>query len=137
MQRLRPLLNTLLGLIFLVQGYAVAAAPGMTAPVATSVAASTAPAAMADMADMPHCASMASPARQGSDDQAAAAAAAASCCDEGCPNLTSCALGHLAAIASPGIWLPNTVIDAPPFSVPPVQAHRLSALLRPPITFHG
>lgn len=131
MQRLRPLLNTLLGLIFLVQGYAVAAAPGMAAPVATSVAASTAPAAMADM---PHCARMASPARQGSDDQAAAAS---SCCDEGCPNLTSCALGHLAAIASPGIWLPNTVIDAPPFSVPPVQAHRLSALLRPPITFHG
>ena len=134
MQRLRPLLNTLLGLIFLVQGYAVAAAPGMTAPVATSVAASTAPVAMADMADMPHCARMASPARQGSDDQAAAAS---SCCDEGCPNLTSCALGHLAAIASPGIWLPNTVIDAPPFSVPPVQAHRLSAWLRPPITFHG
>lgn len=134
MQRLRPLLNTLLGLIFLVQGYAVAAAPGMAAPVATSVAASTAPVAMADMADMPHCARMASPARQGSDDQAAAAS---SCCDEGCPNLTSCALGHLAAIASPGIWLPNTVIDAPPFAVPPVQAHRLSALLRPPITFHG
>lgn len=135
MQRLRPLLNTLLGLIFLVQGYAVAAAPGMTAPVATSVAASTASAAMVDMADMPHCAKMASQAPQQARD--AEDAAASSCCDEGCPNLASCALGHLAAITSPGIWLPNTVIDAPPFALPPVQALRLSALLRPPITFHG
>ncbi|MEN8664295.1 MAG: hypothetical protein ABF356_05015 [Polycyclovorans sp.] len=131
MQRLRPLLNTLLGLIFLVQGYAVAAAPGMTAKVATSVAASTAPAAMADL---PHCAKMASQARQARDQ---AADAASSCCDDGCPNLSGCALGHLATITGPGIWLPNTVIDAPPFALPPVQAHRLSALLRPPITFHG
>jgi hypothetical protein len=118
MKRDRTWLNLLLGLVLLVQGFAVAAAPRGMARHATPAA---------EAASMPaHCPGMAA-SGEASDH------AGPSCCDESCPDMTTCALGHYAAAIAIG---PIGVRHADPFGVSlpgPVPLTRApGSPLRPP-----
>lgn len=119
MSRLRSCLSPLIGLLFLVQGFAVSAAPmkAVSAPGEIRAGQVLAPGA--------HCAG------------SMMKGAAGSCCDQGCPDMSSCAFAHIAVAA----------VVVPVFS--PVLAPRIAArvaaprpsepqsLLRPPISSHG
>jgi hypothetical protein len=98
MRRYRTLLCALLGLVFLLQGMAVSAAPTMTA-------------------DTP-CQDY-------------------SCCDAACPNMSTCALGHIAAPPVLPLALPAAARTEHAFTPVRVISRTLASLLRPPITFHG
>jgi hypothetical protein len=124
MKRYRTGISVLLGLVLLVQGVAVSAAP------CTMIHESAADAAVMTMdADMP-C--------HGQEEEVVAEAANdQSCCDIDCPNMGNCMLGHAAINAS---FLLTSVHspDAVPSQAPvPVIAQAPVSLLRPPISFHG
>lgn len=120
MKRYRTGLSVLLGLVLLVQGVAVSAAP-------YAMLFDPDPVAMAMDDDMP-CHGQA-------DDQSVNDPA--SCCDADCPDMTSCMLGHLA----PGAHFQLTTLHSPdelPGLVPiRIITRSPPALLRPPITLHG
>lgn len=120
MHRYRTLLSVLLGLVLLLQGYAVSAAPrAMLADVAGSETIA--------MADMPCHGQMTDPADQ----------QLPSCCDVECPDMTSCALGHIAAATIPSMTLPQPVREALAFTPGRVASRTLTSPLRPPIAVHG
>lgn len=116
MRRCRPLLSLLLGLLFLVQGLAVAAAPLPTAAL-------DAPAAMQDA--MPPCHADAAAAASPSDP--------APCCHADCPDMTHCALSQL--LTAPEFALALIGPVSAPAALPPPQAssHPSGSPLRPPI----
>lgn len=119
MNRARPLVHLLLGLLLLVQGYAVAAAPrGIAHPATPSAVHATA---------VSHCHAMA---HAGDAKQHPKPA----CCDDSCPDMTTCALGHLATAP-----VSSVVIAAPSSAsgvslVPPPAWHAPASPLRPPIS---
>jgi hypothetical protein len=121
MQRHRTLVSLLLGLILLVQGYAVSAAPVAQVRAAAMTG-------MAAMADMPCHAKMA----KGSAKQMPP------CCNADCPDMTTCMLGHL-AVTAPASQLPPLPDVAPSSWLPPPAklAQQSSPVFRPPITLHG
>jgi hypothetical protein len=116
MKMLRPLLNVVLGLSLLVQGFGVAAQVPAAAEDVTQVAA----------AQMP-C-------HDGAHDQAANPA---SCCNADCPDMAGCVIGHLAGMPA---HLPQfspaaqVVVVLTPQSAESVV---LPFLLRPPISSHA
>ncbi|SFF66835.1 hypothetical protein SAMN04488120_12112 [Fontimonas thermophila] len=119
MNRLRTGLSVLMGLVLLLQGLAVSAAPHARRAEVT--------AALAAAADPP-CHRQKAPAK---------AEPPASCCDEDCPHMARCLLGQLA----PAVTLCMSV--PPPARTEPGAASLFStsplprALLRPPIPLHG
>jgi hypothetical protein len=122
MRRIRVGLSVLLGLLLVAQGFAVAAAghPSVAAePAQAQVDAADSGAAMPCHGD---------PAQP---------ADGASCCDGDCPNMTTCALGHLAVTAPMHV---DPIPVSREFSsarvVPPVAASP-QTLLRPPIALHA
>jgi hypothetical protein len=125
MKRHRTGISVLLGLVLLVQGVAVSAAPCSMVhetPDAASV--------MTMDADMP-C--------HGQADESVVAEVAndLSCCDIDCPNMGNCMLGHAAINASFALTSEHSP-DAVPSQVPvQVIAQAPVSLLRPPISFHG
>ncbi len=126
MKRDRKSLSLLLGLVLMVQGVAVSAAPCTMTHEAPDAATS-----VSMDADMP-C--------HGQKDEAPAAAtsnADLSCCGSDCPNMGNCMLGH--AAINPGFLMTT---DHSPDVAPrlvPVRVISLSpsSLLRPPISLHG
>lgn len=118
----RTLLSVLLGLVLLVQGLAVSAAPHASP--------------MDTVASLPATAHMPCHA-QNADAADTQAAAKPSCCDASCPDMTSCALGHMAVSAPTGIApLPANAAEYPvPASV--LVSHPLRSPLRPPIAIHA
>jgi hypothetical protein len=120
MKRHRTVLSVLLGLVLLVQGVAVAAAP-------YAMFIDSDPAAMTMDADMP-CHGQA-------DDQAVNDPA--SCCDADCPDMTSCMLGHLAINTSFQLTTVHSPDTAPHLAPVRVISHSPPTLLRPPITLHS
>ena len=123
MKRCRTLLSVLLGLVLLAQGFAVSAAP-------RAKLSESAPASASVVADMP-CNG------QKALKQDETGKPHRSCCNASCPDMTTCALGHLASATTVSLMVP-TAAGAQP-SLPPVRAESraLSSLLRPPISFHG
>lgn len=117
----RTLLSVLLGLVLLLQGFALSAAPlGLPDAEMTQAA-----------ADTPPCHGAQPP-------QTDADGSTLSCCDADCPDMTRCALGHFAAApqpAAPGAHAPVT--PRPEASAIVAPERRAASLLRPPITFHG
>lgn len=123
MKRFRTLLSVLLGLVLLVQGFAVSAAPRAKLPAETPASASV-------MADMPCHGQTAMHA----DD---AGKKPPSCCNENCPDMTTCALGHLASVATVSLALPQSALTERRLTPVLAASRTLSSLLRPPIVLHG
>jgi|TARA_R110000822_G_scaffold126082_11_gene261270 hypothetical protein len=123
MKRARTWLSFLLGLVVLVQGFAVAAAPRFM------LGEDSAP-QMASIGEMPCHANKATSSRV--DD-----APAESCCSADCPNMTTCMLGHMASVGLAEFNVPH--LSRSELVVPPLLAiSRLpNKLLRPPITLRG
>lgn len=117
--RHRPLVNLLLGLVFLVQGYAVAAGPA---------GAITPPPDSATTAPVPPCHDM--PETLASDERT-------SCCDAGCPHMAACALGHASVATLPLLALPEAASLRAPVLALNLPAARRSLPIRPPIPLHG
>jgi hypothetical protein len=117
MNRLRPYVSAFLGLVLLVQGFAVAAA-GHPAAAADAAAAQ----AVADAAMMPCHGSAASD-----------RATTPNCCDEACPDMTTCALGHLALATSLQVAVVPPSSDFVAGLVPAPATVTSQSLLRPPI----
>jgi len=118
MKSLRPLLSAVFGLALLVQGLAVAAAP-------YALAAHAAAAQESAPAEMPCHETTQHP------------AGSHACCGSDCPDMTSCALGHLAAAPAVRMQLApvhSTVVAAPARSAESVPP---SSRLRPPIVLHA
>lgn len=120
MQRYRTLISILLGLVLLVQGLAVSAAPRAewSEPAPAKMSATS-------MADMPCHAQ-----------KADKADLAQPCCDASCPDMTTCALGHLACVATESVVFSQMMREALAFTSVRVQARALASPLRPPITLH-
>jgi hypothetical protein len=121
MKRHRTWLSVLLGLVLLVQGMAVAAAP-------YAMLFGSDPVAMTMDADMP-C--------HGQQAVSDSGQSGSSCCNADCPDMTSCMLGHLAINASFHLTTehsPDEVLHLVPVRV---ISHSPPILLRPPITLHG
>lgn len=123
MKRSRTWLTWLLGLVLLAQGYAVAAAPRISLG-------SNLPHSSAVMADMPCHASMAM--KHGQKGKARP-----SCCNESCPDMTTCALGHLASVAAAELTVPPAVQESVHVVPSRIEARAASSPLRPPISLHG
>ena len=122
MKRHRTLLSVVLGLVLLVQGVAVAAAP-------YDLVTDSDPVAMTMDSGMP-CHEQG----QKADD---AAQGGSSCCDADCPDMTSCMLSHVAINASFQLVTAHSP-DVVPGLVPVrVLTHSPPTLLRPPITLHS
>jgi len=112
MQKLRPFLTALLGLTLWVQGLALAAAP-VELPVDPG-------------------SSMGMPCHG----DVSADIAACDCCDEGCPDMAGCVIGHFAgapssaprfvaapqAVATAAGWQPKTAVLPFPLR-PPISSH--------------
>lgn len=122
MRRLKAAVNFLMGLLFMVQGAAVAGAPITISKIAE------APAALHT-----HC--------QSSHDQVPAPAEKSCCCHHACPAMAFCSACALTAVS-----IDFTAAFPAPFVTgalqsPPVVGAVLSAapnsLLRPPISLHG
>jgi hypothetical protein len=113
MKRLRPLLNALLGLVFCVQGLAIAAAP------------IDLPAAATDGA-------MEMPCHDG------AGLAPCDCCGSACPDMAGCVIGHFfaAAAAAPAPLAPAAHAPIATDGWSPKTAAP-SLPVRPPIVFHA
>lgn len=114
MRKRRPFLTAVLGLLFCVQGLAIAAAP-VELP--------------ADEADS----AMEMPCHGGSAD-----VAACDCCDGDCPDMASCVIGSLFA-AAPGA---PTLLEAAPHALAAgdgwsLKTAVLSLPVRPPIVIHA
>lgn len=116
MQRFRPFISLCLALVLLAQGMGVAVA-------SASMVAGKAP--TGDMAGMPCHGD------QQADNEEP------SCCDATCPDMTSCALSHIALAAPAGLTLAvhaqTSAIE--PLSVP--LSFTPQTPLRPPIASHG
>jgi hypothetical protein len=119
MKRHRMWLSLLLGLVLLVQGVAVSAAP--------DIASKSDTVAMTVGADMPCHGQMGD---QASNDSA-------SCCDAQCPDMTSCMLGHLALIAHFQLTTPHAPAELPGLIPIRILTRFPSSPLRPPIALHG
>jgi hypothetical protein len=116
MSRYRTLIGLLVGLSLVVQGCALAAAPrGQLAQARQSSAG-----AIADMPCHQHTGT-----------------AKLACCDQSCPDMTSCALGHLACVAPLVVSLPRASSDAPPFHAARALTPARASPLRPPITLQA
>lgn len=120
MKRHRTLIGALLGLMLLVQGFAVSAAP--YAKVLESASAG-----INAMADSPCHGKMADHAGK----------RPSSCCNDNCPDMAACALGHIAAAAIVSIVLPQSAYEASIFAPVHAVTRTLTSPLRPPITLHG
>lgn len=120
MKRFRTLLSVLLGLVLLLQGLAVSAAPH-------AKMADVAKAELTVKTDMPCHTQKADPA--GQQDR--------SCCNADCPDMTSCALSHIATMAVMPLALPRAARAEPTFTQARAVAPTLTSPLRPPITSHG
>lgn len=119
MKRHRPWLAAVLGLLFLIQGFAVAAAEHASLKQDS--------AATGQEASVP-CA--------GHMDAGAGEVPQASCCDADC-DMASCAMGHLAlATATPAIAAPASAAAPVAPAAQPVSSTPESHF-RPPIAFHG
>lgn len=110
MRRYRTLLSALLGLVFLLQGMAVSAAP-----LAADTPCHVPQAETADATDSQEY----------------------PCCDAGCPNMSSCALGHIAAMSVLSVVLPAAARTEHAFTPVHLVSRTLVSPLRPPITLHG
>ena len=121
MKSLRPWVNAILGLLMLVQGFAVAAGdqPPHKAQPDSAAAAST---------QMP-C--------HGGPDKDAPAPCAKSCCDGGCSGMTSCAFGHLAVATALSIDWSVPAMEQPGSPLLVFVSTETQALLRPPIAIHA
>lgn len=122
MNRHRTWLSVLLGAVLLAQGLAVSAAPH----------AATAAAGEADgtaMAHMMPCHGQSEPAPQ--------AAPAGPCCDADCPDMSHCALGHLACTCAVSVIVPPPARAERGFAPAGVALRPPAALLRPPIIVHA
>lgn len=121
MKHHRTLVGILLGLVLLVQGYAVSAASWLV-PFDPPVA------EVGTMAEPPcHGTQAPAPEKQ-----------TPCCCDATCPDMTSCALGHLASAAVIAtVVFPPDGVAMPDAHFLPVAGRVPSSLLRPPITLHG
>lgn len=123
MKRHRTLLSVLLGLVLLVQGYAVSAAPH---------------AKLSDAAGALVTAQVKTPCHaQQADMEDAAGEQQRPCCNVGCPDMTTCALGHIAAAAVMSVALPQAAHAEIAFAPVHAVSRMLSLPLRPPITLHG
>ena len=125
MKQYRPLLSVLLGLVLLLQGFAVAAAPR-----AKIADAGDAQHAAVAVSDMPCHAKSAGKATDGQKQKP-------SCCDGSCADMTTCSLGHMAV--APVLVVANLPAPDAPSAAPvsePVESTPQS-LLRPPISLHG
>ncbi|MGH8458602.1 MAG: hypothetical protein ACRESV_04575 [Nevskiales bacterium] len=120
MKRHRTLLSVLLGLVLLVQGVAVSAAP-------LAMFSESGQTTVSMNADMPCHGQM--------DDQAVTDPA--SCCDADCPDMTSCMLGHLAFANTVHASTPHSPDEFQQLIPVRVITRAPSSLLRPPITLHG
>jgi len=117
MKRLRPVVHVLLGLVLMVQGIAVAAAErGVQEPEAVAAAAST---------------DTVVPCHEG------APVTAASCCDEACPDMTTCALSHLATAPAAAPVIGHATSSVPSASTREPDTAPRPSFLRPPIAPHG
>lgn len=123
MRRLKAAINILVGLLFLAQGVAAAAAPVMKPKVADSLAAM-----------QMHC--------HVSQDQAASSHAENSCtCHHVCPVMASCGLCTFAPLAIGSAAPTMGAVPIGAYGFLPEEGAVLFAapdlLLRPPITLHG
>jgi hypothetical protein len=116
MTRLRAALNLLVGLVLLVQGFAVAAAPLAAVSDNGSVQTTAATSAMPCHGD-----------------QTPDGPAHPSCCDEACPDMTSCALGHLAVTPLLRLEVAAPSHDFIAATVPVPATFTPQSRLRPPI----
>lgn len=122
MKRHRTLVSILVGLVLLLQGWAVAAAPRAHLPQAASLDA---------MADMP-CHARSSDQKPGVD-----GTVKPSCCNADCPDMTTCALGHFVSVVTFALDTPRAHVPAP-VALSARQASAAPAfLLRPPILSLG
>lgn len=121
MKRYRTLLTVLLGLVLLLQGLAVSAAP-------YAKVADPAEAEMAMDMEMPCHGQMSE--KSGKQVR--------SCCSSTCPDMTTCALGHIvAAIDVMTVTLPPAAHAEHGFTVVHTTSQSLTTPLRPPISLHG
>lgn len=123
MDRFRTLLSMFLGLVLLVQGFAVSAAPRTALAAGAAVAVSI-------MADMPCHGQMATQADEPGKQHP-------SCCNENCPDMTTCTLGHLAPVATVSLFLPQSARAERGLTTAVTAARVSGSLLRPPIVLHG
>lgn len=120
MKRYRTLISVLLGLMLLVQGFAVSAAPRAMQADATH-------AEMTAKSEMPcHMKMGDSSGKQ-----------LPSCCNASCPDMTTCAFGHIAAVPVISLVLPETGREMSGFTSVRILTRTATSLLRPPITLHG
>ncbi|MDM4771381.1 hypothetical protein [Solimonas sp. SE-A11] len=113
-------MSVLLGLVLLLQGYAVSAAPRANLIKALD-------ADMAMQMDMPCHGQKADAEKAGKP----------SCCNADCPDMTTCALGHIASAVSLTLEPPRGGIAEPdPLAVREI-ARTSTSLLRPPILSLG
>lgn len=125
MTGVRTWLSVLLGAVLLVQGFAVSAA--------SHAGFADAPAAQAlEMVDMP-CHGQ----KRQADKADAADSQERACCNAGCPDMTTCALGHLASVATVSVTLPPPVRPERGVSRKCVALRPFRSLLRPPIVLHS
>tara|TARA_R110000787_G_scaffold57600_4_gene131475 strand:- start:7612 stop:7977 length:366 start_codon:yes stop_codon:yes gene_type:complete len=120
MIRQQALLNIFLGLILLVQGFAVAGAPRAQLTDAASTG-------TAD--EMPCHGQMLMQSDESGENQP-------SCCNDSCPNMTTCALGAMTSVTVPSMILHRPTQVERGFT--PIAAPRAAfcPLLRPPISLH-
>lgn len=123
MNPFRILLSMFLGLVLLVQGFAVSAAPRAKLSEGTPASASV-------MVDMPCHAQMA----MKQDDSGKQER---SCCNASCPDMTTCALGHLAAATLVTVSVPPAAQAESRVTPVRIEARTLNSPLRPPIASHG
>lgn len=114
MRRLKALFIFALGLLFLAQGVAVAAADFKS------------PTEQQQTVEMPCHGDMAS----GDTDKP-------SCCDTDCPDMASCAFAHVAIPYLPTIVVPRAGHLRDTASVSAAATTSTQSLLRPPIDSHG
>ncbi|WP_133164335.1 hypothetical protein [Solimonas fluminis] len=113
-------MSVLLGLVLLLQGYAVSAAPRANLIKALD-------ADMAMQMDMPCHGQKADAEKVGKP----------SCCNADCPDMTTCALGHIASPVTLTLDPPRGDIAEPSLFVVREIARAQTSLLRPPILSLG
>lgn len=129
MTRIRTHISFLLGLLLLVQGMAVAAAPMMA--MTTAKAQVTAIAERTAEAAMPCHEQKAEPVK------AEETKPACPCCDGDCPDMQACAGAQPAMASAIRLDLPQLKPAMPALIEVSVAIHRTSSLLKPPISLHA
>lgn len=122
MKRYRTLISILMGLVLLLQGWAVAAAPRAHLSQVASLEV---------MADMP-CHARSSDQKPG-----AGGTEKPSCCNADCPDMTTCALGHFVSVVTFTLNSPRADVPAPVLLVVREISAAPAFLLRPPILSNG